>query len=147
MDNYLDNSMRMWMDNADRFERMFPDIHNRMQRHVRDIVDGLSDRDIENMTDDMLNALTNEAVRRSNILNDPPMGHNINTANDMARTLMVRDMMDRNRFGRDRFDFDRFRFSPLFFFPFDEFEFRRRRREDEERERRRREDEEGRRFR
>ncbi|WP_312644788.1 hypothetical protein [Hydrogenoanaerobacterium sp.] len=130
MDNYLGNPMNLSVDYMDRMEKMYPDCYTRIYPHVQDIVDSLSDESMYNLSNENINQLTDEAVRRSNVMNDPPMGHNRSTINDFTRALMVRDMFDRHRRRR----FNPF-FFPFFFFPFDDRDRDRDRRRDHDRDR------------
>jgi len=112
MDSY--NPMNMMMDHADRFEQMYPDTYSAVAPHVRDMVDGISDDGLEALTDTEMSQMTDEALRRSGLMANVPVGHTAATLGDLTRSVMVRDIVDRHRRHR-RFPFG----FPFFFFPFD----------------------------
>lgn len=102
------------MDYANKIEKMYPDAYTRVYPHVQYLVNSISDESMYNLTNEDIEHITQEAMKRSNTVNDPPPGHSMHTVGDMTRTLVVRDFHD--RFRRNRFfPF----FSPFFFFPFD----------------------------
>ena len=97
-----------------RMEQMYPDAHTRIFPHVQYLVDSLGDDELHSLTGDDVDRITHEAMRRSGVLHDPPVGHNNDTLNDMTRSMVVRGFHDRFRRGRF-FPF----FSPFFFSPYD----------------------------
>ena len=104
MENYLNKANVMNMRDYDyhtntmnKLDRMYPDIYNRLNPHVKDVVNELSEHEIDGINEEKLNNFTSEAIRRSDFYNDPPAGHNINTAHDIARTLMLHNIMTRRQ--------------------------------------------------
>lgn len=114
MENYGGYPMNTMPEYAGGMEKMYPDSYLRVYPHVKDVVDSISDESMRHLSNDDVDRLADEAVRRSGALSDPPAGHTANTMTDLTRGLVVRDLVDRGR-RRGFFPF----FSPFFFFPFD----------------------------
>lgn len=115
MENYMTNPANSALDFADRMEQMYPDAYTRIYPHVHYLVSTVHDESLYGMTSEDIERITQEAMRRSNVVGDPPAGHNIHTLGDMTRAMVVRDFHDRHRNARF-FPF----FPPFFFFPFDD---------------------------
>lgn len=118
MENYMSNPANPMLDYADKMEQMYPDAYTRVYPHVQYLVNSVGDESLHSITDEDVERIAQEAMRRSNVIGDPPAGHNIHTLGDMTRSLVVRDFHDRHRRGRFFPFFSPF-FSPFFFFPFD----------------------------
>lgn len=116
MENYMDSSDSM-ANFSDQIQKLYPDSYIRIYPHVQYMVDSMNDENLYNLTNNDIDRLSDEAIRRSSILNDPPRGHNRETIRDLTRFMFIRDLHD--RFRRRRFS------PPFFFFPFDDFDRRR----------------------
>ena len=92
-------SMQSFMpaNNLAGMETMYPDLYTRLNPHIRNTADMVSDDAMQRMTGDEMNRLTDETVARSNVMDDPPAGHNRDTVRDVARILLLRELFDRNR--------------------------------------------------
>lgn len=113
---YMDSlsPMNMTMDFAERMERMTPETVSMLMPHVREMTDTVSEDGMYNLTNADISRMSDDAVRRSGLSANMPVGHNSNTLNDLARALVIRELIDRDR-RRRGFPF----FFPFFFFPFD----------------------------
>lgn len=112
MDKFMGNPMNSSVDFRDRMRNMYPDVYTRMYPHVQDVADMVRDENMQYLTNEDMDGLANEVMSRSAIIDDPPVGHNRNTLNDIARALLVRELFDRRRRSGSR-PF----FGPLFFVP------------------------------
>lgn len=119
MENYMSNHTGSAPSSAERFEKMYPDAYTRVYPHVQYLVNSVGDESIHTMTNEDIDRITQEAMRRSNVINDPPAGHSMHTVGDLTRAMVVRDFHDRHRRSRFFPFFSPF-FSPFFFFPFDD---------------------------
>ena len=114
MNNAMNYPIAMSENNLSGLENMYPDLYIRLNPHIKNAANDISDDMMYNMTVDDVNRITDEAVAKSNIPDDPPMGHNADTIADVARILLLRELFDRDR-GRGFTPF----MSPFFLVPFD----------------------------
>jgi len=108
----MENYLCAHTDFADRVEKMYPEAFVRVFPHVMFLVDCLCDENLGEMTDGQIESLTEEAMKRSGVKNDPPAGHTPNTMRDMTRAFMVREIREAHR--RRRFPV----FPPFFLMPY-----------------------------
>lgn len=84
--NFL-QQMANHMDYLDTVQRMYPDAYRRMMPYVDRISYEIDDPTA--LTESDMTRITHDIVHRSNILSDPPAGHNETTLMDLAGVMLL----------------------------------------------------------
>lgn len=82
------------MVNLDKIEKMYPEVHKRMAPHVENAVAMFAGHN--NLTEDMVNTMANNVLTNSGLAANPPLEHNRNTLNDIARALVLEELFENN---------------------------------------------------
>ena len=96
------------------WEQMYPDAYARLYPHIHNVVNTLSDEQLDRMTHADISGLAQTAMARSNMVNDPPSGHNRDTLNDIATALILGGLIGRRRGFLPFLPFYQYPYSPFY---------------------------------
>jgi len=90
------------------YEHFYPAAARRIMPHIDGALNTYAGMEI---TEDNLNRMSDDVVRRSMVAGDPPAGQSRNALNDIARILILQRLIDQ---GYNPFFFP---FAPFYVFP------------------------------
>lgn len=80
------------MNHLDSMHRVYPDAYKRMMPYVDRALDEIDDPSA--LTEADMSRITRDIVHKSNILSDPPVGHNETTLKDLAGVMILASLFD-----------------------------------------------------